>query len=205
MFLNMKKLILLILFISVLVQVHAQSYFQEIQEFQSELNAEYANPETSPLEAQDMESFEGLPYFEADSIYRVVASLDFNVDKSYMKVPTYAGKIKIYQRYAAATFMLNGQKHTLYLYQNEQLKEIEEYKDYLFLPFKDKTNGEESYGGGRYLDLKIPEGNTIIIDFNKAYNPYCAYSDRYNCPVPPAENKLSVAIKAGVKAPVYKH
>ena len=64
----------------------------------------------------------------------------------------------------------------------------------------DKTNGKESYGGGRYLDLEIPEDKIIILDFNKAYNPYCAYSDRYSCPIPPIENHLDVAINAGFKA-----
>jgi uncharacterized protein (DUF1684 family) len=77
-----------------------------------------------------------------------------------------------------------------------------QYKDYLYLPFKDFTNGESTYGGGRYLDFKmsdIQENQTIIIDFNKAYNPYCAYSDGYSCPIPPSENHLQVFIEAGEK------
>ena len=76
----------------------------------------------------------------------------------------------------------------------------EEYKDYLFLPFLDDTNGEGSYGGGRYIDLRIPDSDTMIIDFNTAYNPYCAYNDRYSCPIVPRQNYLDVAIEAGVKA-----
>ena len=76
---------------------------------------------------------------------------------------------------------------------------FEAYEDYLFLPYTDLTSGDGSYGGGKYLDLKTPEGNTIIIDFNKAYNPYCAYSHRYSCPVPPEENDLLVRIEAGVR------
>ena len=77
---------------------------------------------------------------------------------------------------------------------------IKELKDYLFLPFMDLTNGVSSYGGGRFLDLKIPEGESIIIDFKKAYNPYCAYNHRYSCPVPPDANHLNIEIPAGVKA-----
>ena len=73
------------------------------------------------------------------------------------------------------------------------------FKDYLFLPFMDDTNGEQTYAGGRYIDLRIPEGNTLKIDFNKAYNPYCAYNEKYSCPIVPRENYLDVAVKAGVK------
>ena len=76
----------------------------------------------------------------------------------------------------------------------------EGYEDYLFLPFLDNTNGEESYGGGRYVEARIPEGDTIIIDFNKAYNPYCAYNEKYSCPIVPRQNYLPIEVKAGVKA-----
>jgi uncharacterized protein (DUF1684 family) len=75
-----------------------------------------------------------------------------------------------------------------------------DYRDYLFLPFIDQTNGEETYGGGRYVDLRIPEGDTLIIDFNKAYNPYCAYNKKYSCPLVPAVNELKTSVTAGVKA-----
>ena len=75
----------------------------------------------------------------------------------------------------------------------------DEYKDYLFLPFTDLTNGDTTYGGGRYIDMRIPEKNTIILDFNQSYNPYCAYGGNYSCPIPPAENNLDIAITAGVK------
>jgi len=82
-----------------------------------------------------------------------------------------------------------------------------DYADYLFIPFTDNTSGNESYGGGRYLDYKISDikNNKLLLDFNKAYNPYCAYTTGYNCPIPPAENDLKVAIKAGEKAFEKKH
>ncbi|MCK5678470.1 MAG: DUF1684 domain-containing protein, partial [Flavobacteriaceae bacterium] len=88
----------------------------------------------------------------------------------------------------------------LEIYQNQKLILTTDYEDYLFLPFTDKTNGESTYGGGRYLDLKIPDGDTTVIDFNKAYNPYCAYNHKYSCPIPPKANQLDVEINAGVKA-----
>ena len=87
----------------------------------------------------------------------------------------------------------------LSIYQSTNHENNEGHEDYLFLPYTDLTSGDGSYGGGKYLDLKIPDGNTIIIDFNKTYNPYCAYSHRYSCPVPPEENDILVRIEAGVK------
>ena len=74
-----------------------------------------------------------------------------------------------------------------------------DYRDYLFLPFLDATNGIETYGGGRYIDLTIPESNQITIDFNKSYNPYCAYNEKFSCPIVPRENYLSLKVNAGVK------
>ena len=105
----------------------------------------------------------------------------------------------IYNKFGKTVFKLNGKKYTLAIYQNVDLVNTAGYEDYLFIPFKDLTNGEDTYGGGRYLDLKIPEGETILIDFNRAYNPYCAYNHNYSCPIPPFENHLKVKIEAGVK------
>jgi hypothetical protein len=85
------------------------------------------------------------------------------------------------------------------VYQNLGLLKNPEYEDYLFLPFNDYTNGNETYGGGRYLDVRIPKGNTMVLDFNKAYNPYCAYTYGYSCPVPPRGNSLETEINAGIK------
>ena len=77
-----------------------------------------------------------------------------------------------------------------------------DYKDYLFIPFRDVTSGKETFGGGRFLDARIPKNDTLLIDFNLNYNPYCAYSERYSCPIPPTENTLKVSILAGEKVPV---
>lgn len=107
----------------------------------------------------------------------------------------------IYDVYGSATFLIDGNEYSLNIYQSHQLKDTEEFKNYLFVPFKDLSNGGESYGGGRFIDLSIPEGNTIIIDFNQSYNPYCAYSTRYSCPIPPKENFLNIKVLAGVKSP----
>ncbi|MDO3384294.1 DUF1684 domain-containing protein, partial [Gilvimarinus sp. SDUM040013] len=100
-----------------------------------------------------------------------------------------------------ASFTLKGKKFKLNIYQNQSLITSPEYKNHLFLPFNDLTNNTTSYEGGRYIDLEIPPAKSkiIIIDFNKAYNPYCAYNHKYSCPIPPADNFLDIEINAGVK------
>ena len=105
-----------------------------------------------------------------------------------------------YKKYGEIKFKIHGKKFKLNIYQNQRLMNNKLYADHLFLPFTDLTNGDESYGGGRYIDLTKPSANTMIIDFNKAYNPYCCYNSRYSCPIPPKENHLNIKVKAGVKA-----
>jgi hypothetical protein len=97
-------------------------------------------------------------------------------------------------------FSIGKTDYQLEIYQDPSLFAEEKFKNHLFLPFTDLTNGIQSYTGGRYIDLKIPEGDSILVDFNKAYNPYCAYNKKYSCPIVPEVNRLEVAILAGVKA-----
>ena len=99
---------------------------------------------------------------------------------------------------AVTFFKLKGKKFKLNVYQSQDLSRKPEYADYLFLPFTDNTNGLTTYGGGRYIDLKLPLEKTVTLDFNKAYNPYCAYSKNYSCPIPPASNDLDISIPVGV-------
>jgi uncharacterized protein (DUF1684 family) len=105
----------------------------------------------------------------------------------------------IYVKYGELAFTIDGKPLKLNLYKNIELSKKEEFKDYLFLPFSDTTNGKESYIGGRYIDMKVPKGDTVAIDFNTAYNPYCAYNYKYSCPIVPLENVLDIEINAGVK------
>src|SRR4029077_12782195 len=111
------------------------------------------------------------------------------------------GKTKRFFKYGLLSFSLHGSLLHLFVYQSEALMKKEEMKEYLFVPFGDATSGFESYGGGRYIDLSISaiKKNRVILDFNKAYNPYCAYASGYNCPIPPLENLLTVPIVAGEK------
>lgn len=172
----------------------------EIQKFQKELNAEYLNAKETPLRGENFKKFKKHPFFPINLNYSVDATFTKTNSAKPFELPTSSGKTKTYQEYGKVTFILNEKPYTLTLYQSLSLMKKEEYRDYLFLPFRDETNGKETYGGGKYLDLKIPKTNKIILDFNKSYQPYCAYNaNDYNCPIVPEENWLQVRIEAGVK------
>lgn len=168
--------------------------------FQEELNAEFKNPESSPLADRFRINFESLDFFEPDTNYIVEAELVRTPEALPFSMPTTTGRESTEVVYGIAKFTLNGKGHELEIYQSPELITQAEYEDYLFLPFTDNTNGEETYGGGRYLDLRIPKGNKIILNFNKAYNPYCAYNKKFSCPIVPKVNNLDTEIKVGVKA-----
>ncbi|QSS96947.1 DUF1684 domain-containing protein [Psychroflexus sp. ALD_RP9] len=195
----MRKTLLLFFIIITQIAISQTTYQNEIKTFQKELNKFYSDPEESPLGLKDLKSFQGHPFFPINKTYRVNAQLTKIKNPKPFKMQTSTLRKPTYVRYAYAEFKLKGNKYKLALYRkvNESVKN--DIDDHLFLPFTDLTNGLETYGGGRYIDLKIPEGNEIIIDFNKAYQPYCAYSYRYSCPVPPAENELNLRIEAGVQ------
>lgn len=169
------------------------------KEAQDKLNKEYADPKTSPLTKEDQKTFKELDFYPVDLQYCVTAKLKRTPDEKPFYMATTTGRKARYVKYGELTFTLAGKACKLDVYQSPDMVKMEAYKDYLFLPFTDETNGEGSYGGGRYIDLRLPEGDTIQIDFNKAYNPYCAYNHGYSCPIPPSHNKLALAVKAGVK------
>lgn len=174
---------------------------EKAQAFQAEINAQYADSASSPLTEADRASFTALAFFPIDTLYRVTAKVTRIKKAKTFKMVTTTERRPLYKPYATLDFVLQGDSMTLFLYQNIKHARIPAYKDYLFLPFTDETNGTESYGGGRFLDVKIPEGDSMVIDFNMAYNPYCAYNHKYSCPVPPSENHVSLPIRAGVMAP----
>jgi len=144
-----------------------------------------------------------LHFFEVDPKYRIVATIEKTQTAQWFEMPT-SGKIKkVFRVYGVMSFTINDKLVKMNLYQSQGLMGNDRYKDYLFLPFTDATTGVETYETGRYIDLKTTDikNNEIVVDFNKAYNPYCAYvSGVYNCPVPPNENHLVVAIRAGEKS-----
>lgn len=176
------------------------SYEENIRVYQNELNQEFADPEESPLTKKDLKKFEQLDFYPINEEYKIVAKFVRTPNEVAFKMITTTARLPVYEKYGEAHFEFRGKKIKLNIYQSHSLRETEEFKNYLFLPFTDLSNGEGSYGGGRYLGLNIPEGNEIIIDFNKAYNPYCAYNAKYSCPIPPKENHLPFSIEAGVMA-----
>ena len=144
--------------------------------------------------------FEGLEFFKFDSTYVVTAQFKRVENAEWFNMKTTTDRVSKERVYGVLTFELKGEAFSLNVYQGQELMNKEGFEDYLFLPFLDETNGLESYGGGRYLDMKIPKSKTVGIDFNSAYNPYCAYNERFSCPVVPRVNYLKTRVEAGVKA-----
>ncbi|MBV7268459.1 DUF1684 domain-containing protein [Winogradskyella luteola] len=171
----------------------------EETEWQKELNAEYKDASKSPLKKKDIKKFKGLDFFKFDSTYVVRANLKRTPDSKWFNMKTTTDRVTKERIFGIITFELKDVKYQLNVYQGKELMQTEEYRDYLFLPFLDDTNGNESYGGGRYIDLRIPENDSLTIDFNTAYNPYCAYNEKYSCPIVPRENYIATEVKAGVK------
>ena len=170
-----------------------------VSKFQKELNAEYATAKTSPLTLEDLAEFKTLDFYPASETFFVVAKLVRTQKEKPFEMETSTDRKPLYVKYGELYFEINGQDFKLNVYENIELSKKKDYKDYLFLPFSDLTSGKESYIGGKYIDVRIPKGDTIMIDFNTSYNPYCAYNSKYSCPKVPLENDLEIEIKAGVK------
>lgn len=168
-------------------------------EFQEKMNLNFKNDDSSPLKPEDREAFRALEFYPVDTSYIITAQFVRTPGELPFFMPTTTERLPEYVKYGELYFNLKGKDLKLNIYQNTELILQQEYEDYLFLPFTDLTNGVNTYGGGRYIDLRIPGGNLIEIDFNKAYNPYCAYNEKYSCPIPPEENDLYIEIEAGVK------
>ncbi len=141
-------------------------------------------------------------FFPVDAGYAINCAVEKITDTADITMKTSDGKTKHYFKYGRVSFTIAGTACTLFLYQSRDLMKTEKYKDYLFIPFTDSTTGDESYGSGRYLDFFISDirNDSLQVDFNKAYNPYCAYTTGFHCPVPPRENHLPAPIKAGEMA-----
>ncbi len=199
----MKKYLFFNLLLFLAFQMAGQSaqtdYAKMIRQYREDYKKDFLADKRSPL--QTKKQVKNLRFFKPDEHYRVLCTFERTPDEQPFELPTFSGSTKPYVKYGVLTFDLDGQLHRLAVYQNLALREMPEYAQYLFLPFRDLTNGEETYGGGRYLDLQISdfEGGQVTLDFNKSYNPWCAYSDNYVCPIPPPENSLELAVEAGEK------
>lgn len=177
---------------------------EESIRFIAEQDEHYTNKKTSPLSKKARKEFKGHRFYDIDLAFVVKAKFVRTNSTDTITMKTSADTEKHYVKYAQLHFDLQRRHCHLTVYQSLALREMDEYKNYLFIPFKDLTSGKETYGGGRYMDVLIPEGDEIMLNFNTAYNPYCAFEDGYFCPIPPKENFLNVEVRAGAMAPVGK-
>lgn len=196
------QIVLLLFCCSSIVFGQQTAMVDRVHQFQEKLNQKFATAETSPLTKEDRQAFKGVNFFNIDATYNVIAKFVRTPYETPFIMETTTNRAPVYVKYGEAHFTLHQQNYVLNIYQSQALQADPEHQNYLFLPFTDSSNGDTSYEGGRFIDLTIPKGHTITIDFNMAYNPYCAYNARYSCPKPPKRNHLNIAILAGVKKKV---
>jgi len=174
-------------------KVDKEQYSKLIEEKRSETDRFMRTSSSSPFTDSLKKSYRTLNYFAPNRDYRVQAIIIPIEAKDQLIIPTSDGQKQRYQKYAYAEFKIDGERQRLLLLKPIGLGQ----QDVIFTAFADATSGESTYGGGRYLDLSFKKAKQITIDFNLAYNPYCAYSPTFSCPLPPNENILSIAIRAG--------
>lgn len=179
------------------------TFYEEAKRHQDSLSEVYQNPETSILSKKQLKDFHGLEFYPIDLKFRVSATFIKTLEAEPFDMALSSGRTREYVMYGIAQFKIEDKLFTLPIYQNTYYRDHpeHEYGQSLFLPFTDYTSGDGSYGGGRYIDLELSDivDDMLIIDFNKNYNPYCAYTTGYSCPIPPEYNDLTIRIEAGVK------
>jgi uncharacterized protein (DUF1684 family) len=163
----------------------------------AECGAPTATEDCSPVPQARRAKLLPLRYYEINPSFNVPAALRLSEDRPVFEMPTSTGTLRRMERVGVLEFKLNGESMTLAAFVEEGTRRIET----LFVPFADQTTGKETYSAGRYLDLHPTPTGIYAVDFNKAYNPYCAYNDTYECPFPPPSNRLKLEVRAGEKAP----
>jgi uncharacterized protein (DUF1684 family) len=163
-----------------------------LEQFRAQKDDLFLHDWQSPLEADQRTTFTGLKYYPENPALRLSVSIEPPADQEMVTMITSTGSAREYVKYGQFSFEVGDEVTTLQVYQDLD-------SDYFFLPFVDATAPEETYGAGRYLDIEPLEGGKFLIDFNYAYNPYCAYNDKWSCPIPPRENRVKVRIEAGEK------
>lgn len=174
------------------------SYVDAIEHHRNEYKNDFIKTAQTPLKESDLEY---LDFFKANEAYNCDCKFELTEDSKPFQMGTYSGKFKPFIKYGIATCIINENEIHVNVYSSLNTIALPGYEDYLFIPFKDYTSGEQTYGGGRYIDIVIGDikNNKVNIDFNKCYNPWCAYSDGYNCPIPPKDNYFEINILAGEK------
>ncbi len=191
----MKKQITLFLLSILILTSCAPKYEVEVQTERNKKNKLFKEGNGSPIPYDDRKDFEGLDYYPIDSSYYAVAMLTLQQDPKVIDLKTSQGKDRNFKVYAKADFRLKGKPLSLNIY-----KAIEDGDGFTVL-FTDQTSGKTSYEVGRYINVEV-NGLRAILDFNRSYNPYCIYDEKYDCPIPPQESHLNIEIPAGEK--VYK-
>ncbi|MFD1587499.1 DUF1684 domain-containing protein [Halorientalis brevis] len=160
----------------------------------------FAEHRQSPIPPEERADFDGLDYFEPDPAYRVEATVERHDDPDPVEMETSDDRAVRYLRLVTFSFEIDGDSYVLHGYRQES-----DDSATLFVPFRDKTTGHQTYDGGRYMELEperdLRDGDEVTIDFNLAYSPFCAFSDTFSCPLPPEENWLETTIEAGERAP----
>jgi len=166
----------------------------ELTDFRREKDEFFGYHPQSPLTPEQKHRFTGLQYFPENEALRLEVEAELLFDQQPMQMQTSTGGVQTYVRHARFKFQVDGQDAELTIYQSE---------NGYFLPFVDSLAGKETYPAGRYLEPESLPGNRFLVDFNLAYNPYCAYNEMWSCPITPAENRLKVPIRAGEK--LFEH
>jgi uncharacterized protein len=166
----------------------------ELEEYRREKDEFFRTDAMSPLPRDARAGFDGLAYYPEDPAFAFVIEPEPYDEPETVTLQTSDGRARTYERWARLPFTVDGQDVALTVY-------VDEDAGHLFLPFQDTTSGAETYGAGRYLELPLLEDGRVLLDFNYAYHPFCAYNPTYSCPLPPAENRLPVAIRAGERNP----
>ena len=195
----MNKIYLVYIIALISLTALSQDDEQESRDHRNKLSKEYKEGERSPLTAIDKINFQALKFYDYNPEFVVDARFERIDEFEEIILKTSTTRTPTYTKYGYIHFNYRGKEYKLLVLQSEDLKSDPEYYNYLSLYFTDATNGKGSYKMGRYMELRAPLESTFMLNFNNTYNPYCAYSSRYSCPVPPQENKLPFAIEAGVK------
>ncbi len=165
----------------------------ELGDFRRRKEEFFRSDPQSPLTEEQRGQFASLDYFDENVELVIEAPLNNEVDPEPIEMQTSTGGRQVFRRAGVVRFEVDGEPAQLTLYASDDIDE-------LFLPFRDATSGAETYGAGRYLDVDPPKDGRLKVDFNLAYNPYCAYNPNFSCPIPPGENWLGVPIRAGEKS-----
>ena len=173
-----------------------EDYVQQLLKARAATDVQFRNSPNNPIPPDAMDSLLPLSYFPPDPDYVVPASLKLAKQREVVDMPTSTGEVRKEERVGVLEFVLKGQPMKLAAFH-----EAGTDMTHLFVPFRDLTSGTETYQAGRYLDLELSASGVYTIDFNRAYNPFCYYSSKFDCPYPPPENRLTMPVRAGQRLP----